>query len=74
GPRRAEAPAPTRLAGGTAPSGRFSAIDPLSDAGLADVCAAHAFCIHAGPAAALGCGCGGDVFAALVARGLERNG
>ncbi|MFL1462489.1 amidohydrolase [Roseococcus sp. DSY-14] len=74
GPRRAEAPRPARLAGGAAPSGRFSAAEPPSDARLAAACAGHAFCTHTGPAAALGCGCGGDVFAALVALGLERKG
>lgn len=74
GPRRAAAPAPTRLAGGMAPSGRFGTADAASEADLAAVCAGHAFCVHTGPAAALGCACGGEVFGALVALGLERNG
>jgi predicted amidohydrolase YtcJ len=68
--RRARAPAgPQRLVA-TPPSGRFSASDPLAAETSAAACAGHAFCTHTGPSAALGCGCGGDVFAALVASAL----
>ncbi|MBS7791794.1 amidohydrolase [Roseococcus sp. SDR] len=64
---RAEAPRPTRLGGGAAPSGRFAATD---GAALAEACQ-HPFCTHQGPDAALGCGCGGDVFAAVIAAQLK---
>jgi hypothetical protein len=72
--RRAEAPpGPRRFAAAT-PSGRFSAHDPLVAEATAAACAGHAFCTHTGPSAALGCGCGGDVFAALVANSLAARG
>jgi predicted amidohydrolase YtcJ len=63
---RAELPRPTRLGGGAAPSGRFAATDANA---LAEACQ-HPFCTHQGPDAALGCGCGGDVFAALISAQL----
>ncbi len=70
---RAEVPRPTRLGGGAAPSGRFAALDPLAlglnPAAMAQACQ-HAFCAHTGPGAAIGCGCGGDVFAALISAQL----
>lgn len=71
--RRAEVPSGPRRFATATPSGRFSATDPLA-ADAAAACAGHAFCTHTGPAAALGCGCGGDVFASVVAAGLGQRG
>lgn len=68
GPRR-RAGLPRRLAGGEAPSGRFA-----GGAALAAACAGHPFCVHRGAEAALGCGCGGDAFSALIAAALARAG
>lgn len=62
--RRADAapgPARFRVAG---PSGRFAAADAALPAGAA--ACAHPFCTHTGADAALGCGCGGQAFAAII--------
>lgn len=64
--RRAETPRPTRLGGGTAPSGRFAA---TAAEALAEACR-HGFCSHRGADAALGCACGGEVYAALISAQL----
>jgi predicted amidohydrolase YtcJ len=71
-PRRADAPSgPNRFRAAPA-SGRFAATDPAL---IAAACDGHAFCTHAGPDAALGCGCaGGAVFAAAVAAQLPGGG
>lgn len=70
--RRAEAPARTRLSGGTIGSSRFAAIDPSVAEAIAGC--VDAFCRHSGASAALGCGCGGAVFAAAISAQIEARG
>jgi predicted amidohydrolase YtcJ len=69
--RRAGLSGPHRLAGGRLASGRFQAAAPGE--ALAGACDGHAFCAHAGPDGAIGCGCGGDGFAAVITAQLTRS-